>query len=164
MIPLTHFFGCQTRVWRFGVRDPALKVSVGVATLADAGVSRGFLILGCSHCCVYLNSPVAMAASGSPPSWCRHSWQFLWRVSSRLSWESFLGAPPRAHSSSPFNNFVSSWFVVLNPWFPFPALRHDRWKEYYQRFCAKKCENLGEWITSQKIQITKMNPQIWKPV
>ena len=32
------FFGCQTRVWRPGLQDPALKVSA--AALAEAGVRR----------------------------------------------------------------------------------------------------------------------------
>lgn len=121
------FFGCQTRVWRLGIPNPTLKLLVdggrpGRTRARGLGgsVRAEFLILDCSQCCVFLNSLVPKAASGSPPSWWCHSWHFLWMVSSRLFW-----VPPRAHSSSPFNNFLSTQFVVLNQWFLFLVLRHD---------------------------------------
>lgn len=62
------------------------------------------------------------AASGSPSSWWWQSWQFLWRVSSRLFWGVISGGPTQSSLLQPcFNNFVSTWFVVLNQCFLFLA-------------------------------------------
>ena len=57
MILLTAFFGCQTNPGSAGFSFEGVgRCSCPCRTWSQ----RGFPILGCSHCCVFLNSPVLM--------------------------------------------------------------------------------------------------------
>ena len=119
MILLTLFFGCQTNPWSAGFSfEGGGRCSRPCRAWSQLWLpNSGLQPLLCVSELTY-----PYVASDSPSSWWWQSWQFLWRVSSRLFWGVISGGPTQSSLlQSCFNNFVSAWFTVLNQCFLFLA-------------------------------------------
>lgn len=103
------------------MQDSALKVLVGVAALAEPGVSCGFPILGCSHCCVFLNSPVLMQPLVPHLPDGGRAGSFSGGSVLDCSGESFLGSYPELTPPAPFQQFCKHLVHCIKSVLPVPC-------------------------------------------